>query len=229
MLARSSICYEWNPGRCFRRTFNMCYTVQKFAFLCGHSRYQDPSEYAACIFDCDDKICTELGNLRTLVYYENRLCPKCGGWKPAPRSSVRPEHRLLNTPFGLGDSDVKWLSSKSCTGRFPTKQRKAEIDMAAMEGLMSRLEDRLFSQADHYEWLVRLIVSLPKFVDRKALVRTLEPSLGRLFDEHMQEALIPLFRNMEVPDIFSMTMTWKRDVQETPKRQREDINTSVSP
>ena len=94
---------------------------------------------------------------------------------------------------------------------------------------MSRLEDRLFCQADHYEWLVRLIVSLPKFVDRKALVRTLEPSLGRLFDEHMQEALIPLFRNMEVPDIFSMTMTWKRDVQETPERQREDINTSVSP
>lgn len=191
----------------------MCYSIQKFIFLCGHSEFQEPRETAPCIFDEYPKICYELGNLRTLLYFENRLCPKCGSWKPATLTSIKPGHLRINTPYGHGNSDVEWLKNRSWAPSLPPRSRKEEIDLTAREILIYLLEDPSFWQVDQYEWLVRYIASLPSFVDRKGLVRTLEPSLGHVFDEAKQEELVPLFVYMDFPDIFARSMSWRRTIK----------------
>ncbi len=208
----SATLYRGDSGRSLGWDLSMCLTIQMFIFSCGHRIYQDPVCDGECLFEKNPQMCRELGSLRRLPYYEKRLCPQCGWWRPYLQPVAQRDQTLLNTWFGQGKNRVKDLLEGEIQCLFPTPQRWEEMNRVAMYELLGLLENPKFNRDDDYEWIVRYIASLPEFMDRESLICALEPSIGHVFDESLQDKLLPLFLDMNIPDIYEMTMVWKREV-----------------
>lgn len=184
----------------------MCKPIQVFRFSCGHALCQLPLfPVTLCVF-ADRRTCNELGTVRYIDYVRNFPCPQCGNWSPAQHHQHAKGR--MNTPLGQGRPNVQALQRLIRPGQAISVARKDEIDRMVQRQLSAYLADPDFHQSDTLEWAVRLIASLPEFLAREKLVRILEPHLGAVFDERMQDELLPLFARIGVPDVYERTMRW---------------------
>ncbi|KAI1075400.1 hypothetical protein F5B20DRAFT_585363 [Whalleya microplaca] len=165
----------------------MCGTLQTFHYSCGHSHSQLGRDRTFCLFANRGHACADTG-IRQLTYNEEQACMECRARAhfsaPRPRqprlSPAAVEHHVRRTlgrarlPARNAEAEAARENRRNAPKMVGSigKHRVAELNALAKRTLGDYAGDDLCG-APEFDWLVRLVASLPTWIDRKGLMAEL--------------------------------------------------------
>ncbi|KAI0377487.1 hypothetical protein F5Y04DRAFT_284776 [Hypomontagnella monticulosa] len=187
----------------------MCWYWVTVKYNCGHeARMQHREKGQFCLFGDDSRICNaELGSHRVLDVIDTEWCPQCQG-------AFGPNEQAMVPPAELATQEQhrQQFQKAAAPMSTPDDNRKKVLSSFTHRNLLKMLKDEAIFTAENFMLLVRYIVALPWWIDRKALVEELSPWFAQLLDEEKQLSLRPNLRSVGCEYTLDNVMVWRRDL-----------------
>ncbi|KAI1464166.1 uncharacterized protein F4812DRAFT_214668 [Daldinia caldariorum] len=200
----------------------MCHVHLIHKYDCGHQEISPGTQKSSlCLFDRGVCNASDLGRYRVCHVTLNKYCTRCqpvansmrmhgGQWKkgaagPAATVNERNKQRKL-------ERDLK--AQAKMPMHLDNVGRARQLNLMATRNLEKVLEREDTYTSQVYADIVRYIASLPRWLDRRALVESMQPWFAQLFDEDLQLSLRPTLRFIFCEDMLDDLMVWTaRDVR----------------
>ncbi|KAI1479243.1 hypothetical protein K445DRAFT_20710 [Daldinia sp. EC12] len=194
----------------------MCYVHLIQKFCCGHQEISpDQQQSGFCLFDRGVCAASDLGRYRVCYIVRNQYCERCQRiadsmvthkrqWKNAasgPHATTIERQRQKNLERQLKEKSN--TPDKSANGR-----RTNQLNMMLHRNLEAALQRDDIYDPQVYADIVRYVVSLPLWLNRRSLIMMMEPWFALMFDEDLQASLKPALRIIGCGDMFDDFMAW---------------------
>ncbi|KAI0105915.1 hypothetical protein F4814DRAFT_452295 [Daldinia grandis] len=197
----------------------MCYVYIVHKYACNHQEISpDAQQSGFCLFD--PKVCNsaELGRYRICQITVSQYCGRCQGvassmanhagqWKAGtrrPQASLKEKSKQSELLRGLRES-----SNTPAHG--PNPRRASHLNAMIQRNLQTALQHADIYVPQTYADVLRYIVSLPRWLNRKGLVALMEPWFAEMFNEEQQNSLRPTLKAVNCEDMLEGVMSWTQD------------------